>query len=97
MRRLYLVVTFLCASAWLIWSACERDDYRNELPLRPLDGGTRPSPTDLPVDSAKPVLLDAGADLPPSQDLPAAVDMPASTDMKSPSDGGSTSDGALQG
>lgn len=97
MRRLYLVVTFLCASAWLLWSACERDDYRNELPLRPLDGGIRPVPADMPVDAAKPVLLDGGADLPPAQDLPASVDMPAATDMKGPSDGGTAPDGAMQG
>ena len=39
MRRLYLFLSFVMATAWLLWAACETDDYRSVLPLRPLDGG----------------------------------------------------------
>lgn len=86
MRRLYLGVTFLFVSAWLVWSACERDDYRSELPLRPLDGGSVGTSADMPVDLAKP---------PQPGDLMPAQDLPAKTDMGGSSDGGTVSDGSL--
>jgi hypothetical protein len=87
MRRLYLFCSLMMATAWLLWSACERDDYRNELPLKPLDGG-RPAPTDLPVDLAKP------SDL--SQiDLSAQMDMAKPADQGSAGDAGTTTDGGL--
>ncbi|HMU37436.1 MAG TPA: hypothetical protein PKE31_00345, partial [Pseudomonadota bacterium] len=55
MRRLLLSFGLLGVFVWLGFSACERDDYRNELPLRPLDAGPRPPVTDMPVDLARPI------------------------------------------
>ena len=92
MRRLFLSVTFLFVSAWLLFSACERDDYRSVLPLRPLDGGSSGSTTDMPVDLARPP---QPGDLYPPQDLSMPQDMPAKPDMGGAIDGGSMSYGSL--
>jgi hypothetical protein len=94
MRRLYLLLSLTMATAWLLWSACERDNYRNELPLRPLDGGPRATPTDMPVDLAKPADL-APTDLPPAMDMPLQLDG-GSSDAGTKTDGG-LPDGAVAG
>lgn len=92
MRRLYLFLSFVMATAWLLWAACETDDYRSVLPLRPLDGGPVAVPTDMPVDLATPADL-SKPDLAPSQDLPPAADLLPRPDQGGVTDGGTITDG----
>lgn len=101
MRRLYFLCSLMLATAWLLWSACEKDDYRTTLPLRPLDGAVR-EVTDMPVDLVPSVDLPA-----PPQDMPVqGQDMPKPLDQAPTSDAGASdgglsdagrSDGALAG
>lgn len=101
MRRLYFLCSLMLATAWLLWSACEKDDYRTTLPLRPLDGAAR-EVTDMPVDLVPPVdLVVPPVDLPIQiQDMSAPLDGAPASDAGSsdagPSDAG-RSDGALAG
>lgn len=38
MRRVFVALGLCSCLAWLFFSACEKDRYRDELPLRPLTG-----------------------------------------------------------
>lgn len=101
MRRLYLICSLMLATAWLLWSACERDDYRTTLPLRPLDGAAR-EVTDMPVDLVSPVDLAVPAmDMPfVPQDMPKPLDQAPTSDAGASDAGASDagrSDGALAG
>jgi hypothetical protein len=74
MRRM-MMLAMLPVLGGLFWAvACERDDYRDRLPLRPLDGavaspdlGTSPAPPDL----GRSLDMPAPPDMPPS-DMPRA-------------------------
>lgn len=41
MRRLLLFAVLVPAACWLLWTACEHDDYRDTLPLRSFDAAPR--------------------------------------------------------
>lgn len=71
MRRVFFVAAVLPAFSlgWLLWMAsCERDNYRNELPLRSYDAAPKDLVTVPPKDAATP-------------DLRTPVDMAAAPDM----------------
>jgi hypothetical protein len=88
MRRLLLFILLVPACCWLLWAACESDDYRDTLPLRSYDAAPREggAPTPRP-DLSQPDLgaWDQGTTDQGQPDLPAG-------DAATGADGGGAGD-----
>jgi hypothetical protein len=84
MRRLFLFTLLLPSLSWLLWASCESDNYRDVLPLRSFDAGSKDGGGYIAPDLATP------------QDMtkPPVMDMAVQPDLTVVPDGSGSPDGA---